>query len=275
MSTLFKRVFSLRFDTFEVKNLRIGFHVKKSLSKEPNTAEIKLFNLNEDTRHKMQAKGTPFILSAGYEGSIGVIFSGKTRTVDHVRDGADWVTHIKSGDGETAYQFQRFSKSYGPGTSIRQVITECAAALALNPGNLQAALAQPLRGNVTQFVHGYTAHGNAIDILDRLLKSAGFTVSVQNGALQVLRGSQPVQAQAVLLTPATGLVGSPEHATPEKKGSAPRLKLESLLQPQIVCGGLVAVRAEQVNGTYRVENLEHVGDTHSSEWLTKMELRAP
>jgi hypothetical protein len=82
MNPLYQREYSIQFDTTKITGLRVGFHVKKSLSKEPNTAEVKIYNLSENTRHKLQSKGTPFVLSGGYVGSSGVLFSGNSRTID-------------------------------------------------------------------------------------------------------------------------------------------------------------------------------------------------
>jgi hypothetical protein len=108
------------------------------------------------------------ILTAGYPGNAAVIFQGDARTIDHVRDGAEWITHIQCGDGERAYQFARFAESFAPGTAIADVIRACARALAINTGNLDEVLAAGgFRGNLTQFAHGYTAHGKASAELDK------------------------------------------------------------------------------------------------------------
>lgn len=257
-----------------VDGLRIAFSVKKSLAKEPNTAELKISNLAEATRAKLRRKGAPVILTAGYPDNAAIIFSGDARLVDHVREGADWITTITCGDGERAYQFARFSESFAPGTAIVDVCRQAAHALGLNVGNLEEALAAgDFRGGLHEYTHGYAAHGRASAELDKALRTLGLSWSVQDGAIQVLRGGAPAAGTAVLLTSDTGLIGSPQFGAGEKKGSAPILKARCLLQPQIRCGGQVEIRAGAVKGFFRVDRVTYAGDTHGGDWFTDLEGR--
>lgn len=277
MAQLFKRTCSVIVDGLKVEGLRVQFVVKKTLTKNPNTLDLKIKNLSERTRGAMAKAKASIVLTAGYPGNAAVIFQGDSRTIDHVRDGdsADWITHIQCGDGERAYQFARFTESFAPGTSIADVIRGAARALGVNTGNLEQALASGgFRGNLTQFAHGYTAHGKASAELDKLLKTAGLSWSIQNGALQLLKGDAPASGQAVLLSPSTGLIGSPDHGAPDKKGKPSKMLIKSLLQPQIVCGGRVEVQSAAVKGQFRVEVLEHSGDNMQGEWITKIEAQS-
>lgn len=270
---LFQRAYSLTVGTLKITGLRVVFNVKKGLGKDPNVAEIQIFNLSPMSRKAVQEKGAPLILTAGYPKTEAVIFSGDVRLVDHQRDGASWVTKIRSGDGENAFAFSKFSGSYKAGTPIASVVRDVARALSINPGNLEDALGKPYRKGLSVFRNGYAAHGSASDVLDRLLKSLGFTYSIQGGTLQVLQGGAPIQTSAVLLTPSTGLIGSLEIAAPEKTGEPPRVKAKSLLQPQIVCGGPFELRTEGIKGQFRAESVEHSGDSHGAEWYTQIEAK--
>lgn len=270
---LFKRRYSLTVGTTKLTDLRVEFNVRKNLQKEPNKAEVKIYNLSAVTRKLLQGKGIPVILSAGYESNEGVIFSGDSRVIQHTHEGPNWITKVESGDGEKAFQFSRFSNSYGPGTPVAQVIRDVVASTSLNPGNLNAALALPFRSGFNAFANGYAAHGDSVDVLGRLLKTIGFTFSIQGGTLQVLKSGNAVAGSAYLLSPSTGLVGSPEFGTPEKKGAPAKLSCKSLLNPKIICGGVVEIKAENVTGQFKVEHLEHSGDSASSEWYTKVEVK--
>lgn len=272
MTVLANRVCNVVVDTVRVEGLRVQFKVDKSTGKEPNTCEVRIYNLAENTRASMQKKHAPVILTAGYAGNAAVIFSGDARTVDHVKQGAEWVTIAKCGDGERAYQYSRINRSFKPGTRIADVALACADALGLNAGNLLDELNRGgFRGGLTEFSHGYVAYGKASAELDKVLRTAGLTYSVQNGELQVLRGAAPAPGRAVLLTPDSGLIGSPEHGTPEKKGKPSVLKARSLMQPQIVCGGRVEIRSGAIKGQFAVKKLSHAGDTHGTDWYTDLE----
>lgn len=252
----------------------MSFKVTKTLTKHPNTLDLKITNLSERTRSSLQSKGAHVVLSAGYVGSAAVIFSGDARTVDHVRSGTDWVTHVQCGDGERAFQLARFSASFRPGTPIIDVVRAGAKALGVGLGNLEAELAKgAFRGNLSQFASGYSARGRAAEELDRLFRTLGLGWSIQDGALQILRENAATVEQAVLLTPDTGLISSPDHGSPDKKGKPSVLKARSLLQPRLRCGGRVELRCESVKGgQFRVQKLCQDGDTAGGNWYSDLEL---
>lgn len=273
---LFGRRYTLQVGTVKVvgaagKGLRVSFKVHESLEKDPNTAEIKVYNLSKEHRQALQGKGVPVILSAGYEGSEAVIYSGDSRYINHSSEGPSWVTKIQSGDSESIYAYSRISKSYAAGVSAATVLREAVAATTLNPGNLETALAQVPRGGLVTYSRGYVAHGRAMDVVDTMARSLGFTVSTQRGVLQFLRGGV-VPGVAVLLSSSTGLVGSPAYANPEKKKGPTRLLAKSLLQPSIVCGGQVSIQSAEIKGAFKVHKLDHTGDSTGQEWYTSIEV---
>jgi hypothetical protein len=271
VSLAFGRVCTVIVDDVKIARLRVQFSVKKGLTIEPNTAEIKIFNLAETTRARLKRKGAKVVLSAGYEtGNAAVIFTGDARNIDHVKESETlWVTKIKCGDGERAYQFAHFSNSFRAGTPIADVILACGNAVGLNLGNLADEIQKGnFRGGLTQFSHGYTGYGSAIKQLNDLLKSVGLTLSIQDGALQVLRGGAAAPGRAILLSPDSGLIGSPGYITPEDKSKPSLMKFKSLLQPQIRCGGVVEMRAKSIKGQFRLETVQHTGDTEGSEWYS-------
>lgn len=271
----------------EVTDLRVSFKIRKSLKKEPNTCEISVWNLNESTRAAVQKKNLIVVLEAGYEGALAQLFSGNARYVDQVGEGPDWCTRIQCGDGERAYQYRRVNLSFAKGTRVADVVSRVADALGVPQTGLEK-----LKSAVTdQFVKGYTASGKVSDELDHLLKSRGFEWSIQDGQLQILPTGQATPDTAVLLTPKTGLIGSPEHGNPERKIPAGQidpsaagfnitatkvtgpsvLKVKSLIQPGFKPGRKVEVRAETVKGVFRIQTVEHEGDSFGGAWYSLLE----
>lgn len=271
---LFSRRCAVVVDDLLVDGLRVQFSVEKTLTKHPNTADVKITNLSESTRRQMRKKHAKVVLSAGYDDTIARIFSGQARTTDHARQGPEWETHIQCGDGEVQFRFSRVSESYGPGAALGDIITSLGRSMGVDLGNVREQVeAGGFRGNVDQFAQGYVAHGRASTELDRILRTAGFEWSIQDGALQLLKPGQTSKRQAVLLSPETGLVGSPEHGAPDKKGKPSVMKCKSLLQPSIVPGGRVELRSQNVQGQYRVEKVKHTGDTAGGDWYSEVEAR--
>lgn len=251
-----------------VENLRVQFKVKKDLDKSPNTAEINITNLSEKTRSALQTKGARVILQAGYRNALGTIFVGDARTIDHTREGSDWVTKIQCGDGERGMQHARVSESFGPGVKVPGVVTTLADALGFDIGDSVAKLA-PVANK--QFVNGYSAYGRASTELDKILRAHGFTWSVQDGRIQILRPGDTNTERIILLTPESGLIGSPEFSAPEKAKKSPVLKFKALLQSEIRPGGRLAFQSERHRGTHKVMKVAHSGDTAGGDWYTEGE----
>lgn len=288
MTVLAHRRCRVTVDKHRVEGLRVAFKVKKTTGMQPNTMECSITNLSGATRAAMVEKGATVILEAGYQSNFAMLFIGNARTIDHVREHADWVTKIECGDGEAAIANARVSESFGAGTGAGDIVSKLGSALGLNPGNIgdkRAAL------NAKQYAGGLTVMGKAATELDRVVKGAGMTWSVQDGAIFLLKPRETLKGQAVVLSPATGLIGSPEHGSamggggmqdvasadegdaeldPTKKPKV--LKVKSLLQPIIKPGIAIQVKSEGTNGFFRAESVVHTGDTGGGDWYTEVEL---
>lgn len=254
-------------DDPDAPGMRVVFKVSASTQKEPNTAEITVTNLAPDHRAALQQKGVKVQLEAGYVGSgLSTFFRGDTRTVDHVRDKADWNSKIKCGDGDRAFRYAQASQSFSADTAAADVLKYLGGQLGLQLGNVPAKVAD----FSTRFGSGYIVEGSVQRNLDRLVKSLGFTWSIQEGALQVLAPGEALAAAVPLLTPETGLIGSPEMGSPETKGKPQLLKFKALLTP-VRPGGLVELRSERYNGQVRVNKVEHSGDIRGQDWYSAIE----
>ena len=254
---------------FKITGLRIEFKVHKSKKKEPNTLDLKITNLSKQTRDQLTGKGVPVILSAGYVGTQAVIFSGEARTIDHVDQGhGEWFTHVQCGDGERAFGFAEFRATFAKGAAFGDVLKACAQSLSPNLGNLSDVLSGNLP--IANFARGYTAAGKSKEIMDALTKSVGYTWSVQDGAFAFVKVGAASSAKAIKISTATGMVGSPDHAAPEKKGGKPILKVKVLLQPSIKCGSVIDVEASGIRGQFTVDEVTHTGDSHGLPWYTEI-----
>jgi hypothetical protein len=81
-----------------------------------------------------------------------------------------------------------------------------------------------------------------------------------------------VNPTAILLTVNSGLIGSPQYATPDTKGQPSKLKVKSLLQYQFRCGGVVAIKTDTIDGQFRIEKLKFQGDTAGQDWYADLEV---
>lgn len=287
-------------------HLDAAFEVVKSLKEEPNTCELTIWNLNEkhradlselardiaDSVRKAEAAlkaaegegaeadaaefrnllaNVPGLLcriEAGYREGVTTIWSGDLRTVDHVREGPEWITTISSGDGERAYSGTRVKMSSPrKGADIDTVFRTLARALGVDQGNLGSAVAALRRSPLARVIkeQGIVIYGPASRELSSLARSAGLEWSIQDGALQLLERGKARNGDVVVLRADTGMIGTPSV------GTEGLLRVRSLIIPGIRVGGLIQLDARDVKGMYRVERATWSGDTSSDSWHIEME----
>ncbi len=276
MSKLFQRACHIVVDGKAVDGLRVSFKVMKTLEKEPNTCELAIFNLSESTRSSFQKKGAKVLVEAGYVGTTALIFSGDARTIDHIRQGPDWITKVSCGDGERAYEKARVSSSHKPGTTGSDIARGILDTFKGFGVDVVDAVKKIATGKLSteQFVNGFSAFGSSSAELDRLLKGRGLEWSIQDGRLQILPAGEATTEVAIVLDSTSGLIGSPEHGTPDKKDGRSALKVKSLLQPEIRPGRRLRVNASGTKGDFRVVTVTHEGDTMGGPWYSDAECNA-
>jgi hypothetical protein len=251
-----------------VTDLRVRFKISKTLRKEPNHSKVEVYNLNETSRGQLQTKGERVWLEAGYGTTLAQLFVGDVRFVDHVKEGADWISKFELGDGERAYAHGRVNASFKKGTTKADILKKLVAQSGWETGNVAdfyASLGQ-------KALSGYVAWGNANREIDRLLTAAGLTFSVQDGAVQILPLTGYTPQSAVLVDEDHGMVGAPEFGSAPTKGKKRTLKVRTLLNPQILKPGQrIMLKAKVHTGTLVIQKLEFDGDTFGDDWYQTME----
>ncbi len=245
--------------------LRMAFSVEKSGASSPNKAELTVYNLNET--HRQSLKETqPCIIEAGYVQQLEQIFSGDISYAASNKESTAWVTKIQLKDGGEKYASARINKSFGPGTQLTAVLNQAAKALGVGLGNSSTAFNDIVRG-LKQFTKGVAVSGKVSDILDKYVSTAGLQWSIQDGQLQVLKPEETTQQQVLLLSPTSGLIGSPELG---EKGI---VKARTLLLGGLVPGRRVKFESLTVTGFFKLERVRHYGDTWGTDWYSELEAK--
>lgn len=277
---LFGRAWSVQIASTDFVGLDMSFSVVKSTKPEPNTCELRLINLSEGSRAalestplvklpaqgksppKFQHEGIPVRITAGYEEADSLIWSGDLRTVESTHDGADWVTALGSGDGEEAYRKSRVNLSFGPGTSISTVIKALAQALGVGAGNVDL-FAGRLALNATlatMSLNGIVLSGSVAEQLTHISRSCGLEWSIQDGSLQFTERGKPAIGKAILLSPASGLVGEPAI---DQEGS---LNAKMFMIPGVLPGTILVLDSARLKGNFRIERATYEGDSSGQPW---------
>lgn len=254
---------------FEVSNLDCVFKVKKNLKPEPNTCELKLYNLAGPTRRVLEgAKKLTLRLEAGYVGAVCQLFLGEVRSARTSREGPDIITEVSTGDSEKEIQESRINMSIGPKVPASVALESIARALKVGLGNVPVAAAKLAAKGVTPFGPGTVISDNAARALTDYCRSADLEWSIQDGVLQILDRAKALDSMAVFLSADTGLIGSP---TIDNKGL---VTATALIQPDLIPGRKVVLNTIAHKGDgYRIEECEYTGDTAGNDWQVKMSLR--
>lgn len=268
MAELYGRAWSLTAGKYQWSSLRVVFEVKRNLNRHPDPAQITIYNLAREHRASF-AQGDAIVLVAGYTNAAGMVFSGQLMDVMVQRDGADWATTLICRDGDTAWK-SYISTAFNSSMPLDKAVQYIAARMGLTVA--QSSLAQ-LSGLSTQ---GRLAHvGLAPDAMSKLLEPRGFRWMLQDNSLVIIPANGSTYEDAIVLSPQTGLVGSPEPMTDKKikgfKQGFRRLRMNALLQPSLTPGRKLQLISEQYKGIYRVDAVVHRGDSRGQDWYSMIE----
>ena len=269
---LFDRRYALRLGTLEITDLDVEFDVRRSLRKEPNTADITVYNLPRDFRAEVeQSIDLPVELEAGYAEGTNLIFRGRViRAVSEI-NGPDVALKIEASDGR-AVRKKRVNKSYGKGVSLDTVVTELVSALGLGQGNLLRVKDKIFSRLGRVFPGGTTVSGSAADELGGLLESAGLEYSIQNEVVQILeRGKGALEGTAVFLGYDFGLIETPVIS------SEGLLIAKTLMIPDLFPGRKIQMAPDSpVQGIFRVTTAHYTGSNAvgAQDWCIEVECDA-
>ncbi len=248
----------------DISGFDVEFSITRTLKPEPPSAQIKVYNLSKDNQKLLGSKKSLVVqLQAGYQGSTTLVYFGTVASAWTQRVDADEVTHLESGDGEAQFGLARLNHTtskQGAQVQIDVALQIIVTALGVNQGNLLSAL-PALRKAGIQTIPGAALAGSAAKRLTDLLLSAGFSWSIQAGALQILEIVSAINpTQAILCSPDTGMIDSPSV---DSKGI---VNAKMLIIPGLLPGVLVTFDTKFLTGTYKVQQTHHTGQTWGDEW---------
>lgn len=248
------------------ERFRVVFRVLKTLSTESNVSDVRIYDLGESLRNQLLEPGLIMQIEAGYESGTEILSLADIARAHIRREPPDIITLLECQDGVTELRDRKVALSFAPGTSVQRVLDKIAQELALG----ERATGVEVTGEYPQ---GITLSTTIRDALDRVTRKADVTWSIQDRELQILDRVAASQGEGVLLTPATGLIHSPEEIDNPEAGSEYRrgfgYRVRSLLNPKIRPGEQIVVESASVTGQFRIDTVEHTGDTRGNDWYTE------
>lgn len=254
-------------DGFDPSGLDIEFTIERTLKPEPNTCNIVVYNLNEDSRKLLSgAKKLTIKLEAGYQGGTSLLYLGEVRAAWTSRNGPDFLTHLESGDGEKEVQKSRINASYGAKVPMYAAVSAIVKALGVGAGN-STTISSLLASKGIANIGGGALTGSAAQRLTDICRSAQLEWSIQHGNIQILDIGQTISKQAIQVSADTGMIESP---TVDCDGV---LSFSTLIIPGMNPGVLVNMNSLFVNGGYRVERCKWHGQIFGNDWQVDCEAK--
>jgi hypothetical protein len=275
----------------DLSQLRITFHVRQFDYNVPNTATIRVYNLNDATALRIQKEFQYVTLQAGYDGgNYGQIFQGTIKQFKKGRiDAITTFLEMFCSDGDQAYNFGTINTAVAAGQTYQQQLQTIQQAL--DPYLTNKQIAQiPLSANTGGLTlpRGRVLFGLAAARMNDVALSTQCSYKIVNGQIifTSLTGFDP--GAVIQLDVTTGLVLVPE-ATDNG------IEVTALLNPAIRCGRRVQINNKDINttqltqagqgalpllpfpasvtadGFYRVIVADHEGDSRGGpSWSTRM-----
>lgn len=271
MGLLFQRTvrvsFGLANEPFTVVNgLFTQFDIEKTSEKTPNKVRIQISNLNETSRSTLEQKDVFVRLEAGYQNQLDELFIGNLTKGSSERTGHDWVTTLEAGDGSKKFKAAQVNTTLGPGANTKQVLETLAKALDIGIGTIKGVIDSDI------FQNGITLTGNVVDRIDEITDKMGLEWSIQDEKLQVLPPDVPSEALGIILTPETGLIGSPIRREEANSGGK-FLEFRSLLRARIKPGVAVQIQSREVDGFFKIRKAQYAGDNRKGPFEVKCEAK--
>lgn len=266
-------------DGLDLSQFKITFTIKKTDAQSPNEAEIKVYNLSQNTVNQIQKEFTRVTLQAGYQDNFAVIFDGNIKQIKSGRDnGTDSYLHIFAGDGDDAYNFAIVNKTLSAGASQSDQVKAAIGSMdSVSEGDIQIQ-------NKTKLARGKVMYGMSRDYLRQSADTDRAAWSIQDGKLQIIPIDGIAKGTAIVLNSKTGLVGTPEQTNDG-------IRARTLLNPQIKIGGAVTIDEEDIqaatiqsisptkktdkvntpatianDGQYKIISIEYNGDNRGNDW---------
>jgi hypothetical protein len=271
-------------DALDLSDMRIRFAVRRGDFKTPNSADIRVYNLSDNTVQRVQKEFERVVLQAGYAGNYGVIFDGTIKQVRRGRESqTDTYIDITAADGDSAYNFAVMNVTLAAGSTANDHLEQVLSSMK----SRGITMGEAPELSATRLPRGKVFYGMTRDFLDVLGKTQDVSWSIQDGKLTLIPNNAYLPGEAVVVTSATGMIGLPEQT---QNG----INVRTLLNPGIRIGKRLQINNTSIqqyryglsnnagtsnsfvkqqakiadDGFYKAFVVDHYGDTRGNEWYT-------
>lgn len=283
MTAFYRRQFELFISNRDVpfiaatndRQFKITFSILIDFGGRNTYADIAVYNLSRDTEDQVFKKGEYVGFRAGYEETIDYLFKGEIVNIIREKEGGDTITRLICKGGALSQENSTINKSFEGGVTIPELCRACAEALGfpiiINDKDFPEA---------SPYLSGYHLVGDPKTKLNQLARSHNFSWIIEAEKLVIVGNTSFRNNGITNISASSGMVGVPEVT---EIGADVIVRIN----PAIRIGGLFKIESEfvQVNysniyfqdvpetigqGTYKVEQITHDGDSYGDAWDTKI-----
>lgn len=255
-----------------IEGLRVAFDITKTNKKSANNAKIMIYNLNESNKSILKTKeDLSLTLEIGYGiNNIDLLFTGDIVRSSTQRSGPDFISTIEVDDGDQALTTATLDKSYVAGTNMKTVVNDALQSMK-DAGQVIIGTVNNIKDDIAQ--NGFSASGLAANVIEQITKKQGLEFSVQDNETQILGEDEDTGEEAIVLTPSTGLIGSPRIGLIGKEAAKiDGIEFKALIQTTRFKPGRVAqIKSREVDGFFKILKSKFTGDTHAPAWFVTCE----
>ena len=233
----------------------IEFEIVRNTFSSANSGNIRIYNLNKDTRAKIRKDENDYgnlknvSLVAGYGDDMSIIFSGQMLIAQSERIGTNYVTSITAFDGGYAYQNSILNQYFKAGTTNKAVLQSMAQSL-INYGLSIGQISDAFSGSIQR---GNSYSGSATEILAEI---TGGNFFIDNGKIYCMNQYEFIEKNQITIDATRdGILGTPkrEYVT---------VYMEIIFEPRFFLNQRVNVTGltdETFNTDYIVKSIAHSG----------------
>lgn len=240
---------------FSLDNFDIDFTVDFDSDTEPKVQTVSLFNLSKDSTNAIQ-KGSNVILNAGYENNTGSIVVGNIAYFETKKGITDtqFIMYVVSNLDRWARL--TISKTYRAGSRVSFIIRDILSQFGLEVGEFSLL-------NDFSYKNPRTVNGMLKNVLTELVRETGSRLYIMDNILYITKPYNGI-VTGFLLSPETGLIGSPERIEVEEQEG---YKVEMLLNHRINVNSVIQINSSVASGNFIV-----VKGTHNGDFITTAEV---
>jgi hypothetical protein len=263
MATLYKRNINLTVQDLETRDqykfdgLRIAFDFVKSYEGIPNSGTITIYNVSKDARAPLDKVGNVLVLRGGYGNENKQLLTGSILKSETTDEGVDIVTSLEIGDGAIALASAHVSQVFPKGNTELNILE--AAVASLKDEGISLASNFDTTPFETKLPRAVSVSEDAKSVLTEYTQKRGYTWSVQDSQLQILKLDKGTTEPAIKLGPQTGLIGTPVT-------SFSNISFKTLLISELAVGRKVVIDLPTVTGNFVVLKLNGRGDNYGGEF---------